>query len=562
MSLSKDFDVKSANFKLKKISIPLQLDSLNNGINNFENFIIYVDIASGTMKIYDRICDHNGGRLISKQNKIVCPLHNWQFSPITGEYVNIGKKKNPLYSGKIKKEFNLDIITNLRQINEQFNSNPEIKIRWINHACLIFQVENFKIATDPWLIGPAFSNGWWLKHKSPTDCFEQINSCNLLFISHNHPDHLHPETLSKIKKNINIITPNFKSNSTLKFLKDLGFNNVTTLNFDQKICKKNSELEISLLKSGDFREDSGILIQAGKFKFMATVDSNFIDFYRFPDKIDVLASSFASGASGFPLCFEDYTEKEKKIIIERNKKVIVFTNEKVIGLSKTKYFIPYAGFFTEDITRDRYIKENNLKNNINDYSKVCKKFDVQLLNVEEYDTYIFRGNTLLKKEKNNILKIKEKSNNWYIKKVKTLYKNTSKKEIEQYFKKSNFFYNLALQLDLTNDDFTKIKNSFLINFYKNKPAEIAVYNKKNKLNIDRDCNFKNIKVRCHEFLKVIRQGLPWEDLSIGFQCRINRKPNVYNSDFWYHFTNIYVNENVRGRSENCGGCIIINQRLF
>ena len=119
-----------------------------------------------------------------------------------------------------------------------------------------------------------------------------------------------------------------------------------------------------------------------------------------------------------------------------------------------------------------------------------------------------------------------------------------------------------MQLDLTNDDFTKIKNSFFINFYKNKPAEIAVYNKKNKLNIDRDCNFKNIKVRCHEFLKVIRQGLPWEDLSIGFQCRINRKPNVYNSDFWYHFTNIYVNENVRGRSQNCGGCTIINQRLF
>jgi CMP-N-acetylneuraminate monooxygenase len=562
MILPKDFDLKNVNFKLKKISIPLRLDTLNNGINNFENFIIYVDSLSGRMKIYDRICDHNGGRLISKQNKIVCPLHNWQFNPITGEYVNIGYKKKPLYSGKIKKKLNLDICTNLRQINEQFNTNPEIKIRWINHACLIFQVENFKIATDPWLIGPAFSNGWWLKHKSPIDSFEQINSCNLLFISHNHPDHLHPETLNKINKNINIITPNFKSNSTFNFLRDLGFNNITTLNFDKKICKKNSELEISLLKSGDFREDSGILVQAGKFKFMATVDSNFIDFYRFPEKIDILASSFAGGASGFPLCFEDYSEKEKKTILERNKKVTIFTNEKVIGLSKTRYFIPYASFFTEETTRDKYIKENNLKNNINDYSKVCKKLGVQLLNVEEYDTYIFKGNTLLKREKNNILKIKEKSNNWYIKKIKNLYKNTSKKEIKEYFKKSDFFYNLVLQLDLTNDDFTKTKNCFLINFYKNKPPEVTVYNKKNKLKVNRNCNFKNIKVRYHEFLRVIRQGLPWEDLSIGFQCRIKRKPNVYNSDFWYHFTNIYVNENVKGRSQNCAGCTIINQKIF
>jgi len=562
MILLEDFDIKNANFKFKKNSFCLQLDYLNNGINNFDNFIVSADFKTGTMKIYDRICDHNGGRLISRQNKIVCPLHNWQFDPITGEYINVGKKKTPLYSGKIKKKLNLNIYTNQREINEQFNSNPEIKIRWINHACLIFQVENFKIATDPWLIGPAFSNGWWLKHKSPADCFEEINSCNLLFISHNHPDHLHPETLSKIKKNINIITPNFKSNSTLNFLRDLGFKNITTLNFDKKISKKNSELEISLLKSGDFREDSGIFIQAGKFKFMATVDANFIDFYRFPDKIDVLASSFAGGASGFPLCFEDYVEKEKKIILERNKKVLVFTNEKIIGLSKTKYFIPYAGFFTEDATRDKYIKENNLKNNINDYSEICKKLNTQLLNVEKYDTYIFRGNTLLKKEKNNISKIIEKPNSWYIKKIKNFYKKTSKKEIENYFKKSNFFYNLVLKLDLTNDDFTKTINCFLINFYKEKSPEFLVYNKKDKLNINRDCNFKNIKVRYHELLKVIRQGLPWEDLSIGFQCRINRRPNVYNSDFWYHFTNIYVNKNVKGRSQNCAGCEIINQKLF
>jgi CMP-N-acetylneuraminate monooxygenase len=563
MILSEDFEIKSVNFKLKKNSILLRLDSLKNGINNLENFIINVDFESGKMKIYDRICDHNGGRLISRQNKIICPLHNWQFNAGTGEYVNINYKKKPLYSGKIKNKINLETFSYSREINEQFDSNLEIKIRWLNHACLIFQVENFKIATDPWLVGPAFSNGWWLKHKSPKDCLEQINSCDLLFISHNHPDHLHVETLNKVNKNINIITPNFKSNSTFKFLKELGFNNINTLNFDKKICKKNSELEISLLKSGDFRDDSGIFIQAGKFKFMATVDSNFIDFYRFPDKIDVLASSFAGGATGFPLCFDNYTQEEKKFILERNKKTVIFSNEKVIKLSKTKYFIPYAGFFTEDKKRDRYIKENNLKNNINDYLPVCKKFDTQLLNVEEYDTYFFSGNTLIKSEKNNILKIKEKSKNWYITQTKTLYKKININEIEEYFNKSHFFYDLVLQLDLVNDSFTKIKKSFLINFYKSEPAEVSLNNnKKNKSNINRNCNFKKIKIRYHEFIKVVKQGLPWEDLSIGFQCRIERNPNVYNSDFWYHFTNVYVSENVKGRSENCSGCAIINQKIF
>jgi len=39
-------------------------------------------------------------------------------------------------------------------------------------------------------------------------------------------------------------------------------------------------------------------------------------------------------------------------------------------------------------------------------------------------------------------------------------------------------------------------------------------------------------------------------------------PYSYHSPQSYIDTNIYVNENVRGRSQNCGGCTIINQRLF
>jgi hypothetical protein len=31
-----------------------------------------------------------------------------------------------------------------------------------------------------------------------------------------------------------------------------------------------------------------------------------------------------------------------------------------------------------------------------------------------------------------------------------------------------------------------------------------------------------------------------EDLSIGFQCRIDRDPDIYNVIFWDHFTNVYI----------------------
>ena len=46
------------------------------------------------------------------------------------------------------------------------NKNIDLKVRYINHAFLIIENKNFKFATDPWALGPAFNTGWWLKHKT------------------------------------------------------------------------------------------------------------------------------------------------------------------------------------------------------------------------------------------------------------------------------------------------------------------------------------------------------------------------------------------------------------
>ena len=56
--------------------------------------------------------------------------------------------------------------------------------------------------------------------------------------------------------------------------------------------------------------------------------------------------------------------------------------------------------------------------------------------------------------------------------------------------------------------------------------------------------YLKIKVRREEFLNVVSNRKPWEDLSIGFQCRIYRNPNIYNSKFWFYFTNVYISNNV------------------
>ena len=68
---------------------------LNSGDNFFENFIIFKD--ENDLKIYDRTCDHAGGKIISKNGKLICPIHMWKFNPSTGQYDN-GVKKELDYS--------------------------------------------------------------------------------------------------------------------------------------------------------------------------------------------------------------------------------------------------------------------------------------------------------------------------------------------------------------------------------------------------------------------------------------------------------------------------------
>ena len=57
---------------------------------------------------------------------------------------------------------------------------------------------------------------------------------------------------------------------------------------------------------------------------------------------------------------------------------------------------------------------------------------------------------------------------------------------------------------------------------------------------DNPVKYLLIKVRQDSFNWAIKNNMPFEDLSIGFQCRIDRVPDIYNVDFWHHFTNKYI----------------------
>jgi hypothetical protein len=84
-----------------------------------------------------------------------------------------------------------------------------MKIKFLGHSSLIIRTEATGILCDPWLSGRVFNNSWGL---SPPPQFApgDLRGVDYLWISHEHPDHLHFPSLASLPTD-------FKSRVTVLF---------------------------------------------------------------------------------------------------------------------------------------------------------------------------------------------------------------------------------------------------------------------------------------------------------------------------------------------------------
>ena len=103
-------------------------------------------------------------------------------------------------------------------------------------------------------------------------------------------------------------------------------------------------------------------------------------------------------------------------------------------------------------------------------------------------------------------------------------------------------------MSLTDDDFETSYLDFKVDFSK-EPIKFEIIDKISLNNSLKDKNyskkFLHLKCRKESFLNTIYNNCPWEDLLIGFQCKVLRYPNLYNLKFWFHFTNIYIGKKIQ-----------------
>lgn len=532
------------------------IDKLKVGFNSVKDHIIKVDENKTVLQVIDKVCDHAGGRLILKGENAVCPMHNWNLNLNTLKYNDSHVcKREAEY--KVIDNSKIELLNTINHLENPYllkEKNSNFTIRWLNHATVYIENNGIRFITDPWLFGPAFMTGWWLDEPSTVDSIELLKNSDFIYISHNHPDHLHPETLSLVPKDKKIIVGNFTTKSTEKCLRALGFTNIICLEFND-IYEIVPNFQFSLLKSGDFRDDSGIYFNINGNQILLTVDCNFLNSNVLPQNIDLLMTSFAGGASGFPLCFENYNIEEKHKVVQRNKMAIKLSVTNYLKATKPKYYIPYAGMFKEYAERDLSIRENNLKNSTKDYELICNNLKVKYIEPRK-DEIIEFNDKIVTKKKNKVTYLQKEDTFFYIQKYKEDYIYSSS-NLLSYLKKAEFYNNQILQIIPTNDSFDEIIDEVVFADFKNQVFKTI--HQDDIINSFEGFRVMKLFVRREIIACIIENKLPWEDFSIGFQMRVDRSPNEYESEFWYHFTNVYINSEHYRYSSFCGSCSVINQ---
>jgi hypothetical protein len=109
---------------------------------------------------------------------------------------------------------------------------------------------------------------------------------------------------------------------------------------------------------------------------------------------------------------------------------------------------------------------------------------------------------------------------------------------------SSFIDNLILAIIPTDDEFNPMLAGYLCVDFSGSSRRAWVESTEN-LNVVHtaqmlaggDKRVEVLRVRENSLRGALYRALPLEDLSIGFQVRMYRWPNVYNFKFWDHFTN-------------------------
>jgi len=490
------------------------------------------------------VCPHLGSEIADVGDCFECPNHGWRFDHFTGRCLTSpGQRMASIPVHLIDGRLLVDLPTDIKEKQSTPSHKPrrrmsvqDLSITLHAHACLEFKHHDFSLLTDPWLEGPAFL-GAWTQYPPPIVETASLHP-DAIWISHEHSDHFHEPTVAKFNRYIPIYTPDFPNRRIIHRLRQMGFKNAIAMPFGQTI-EIAGGIRLTCYEPGSLWNDAVVLIEIDGLRFLNLNDAGLNRrIARAVAPVDVIASSFSPGASGYPLTWTHLSDAQKSAINERSRQGILHMLTEAVEMYGAKTVLPFAGHFSLwHPSHEKYVRAMR-KNTVDDVVQAFKGKSARVIDLLPGEAWDVADDTITRtwKRRDRLYEpdrlIAYLRRNFDSDAFTAHHPHTeapTRSAIEQYFLSLNRTAEIAFCEDLS--------VTVRLMPQPSAPAtpDIGFEIAAGKLRIlPAPANSPNLLIEIPPGIlrRIITENLSWDEAHIGYWCRFSRQPDVFHAGFW------------------------------
>ena len=495
----------------------------------------------GDYRLLSSICPHLGSEILDIGNCFECPNHGWRFDRQTGRCLTSPGDRMSTIPVQVIDGRLIAKLQSRGAAPSRHDDQPRLAVRDLSialhaHACLELRHDGFSLLTDPWLVGPAFLGAW--THYPPPLVDVPSLRPDAIWISHEHSDHFHEPTLARFDRAIPIYVPDFPNRRIVERLRQMGFSRVTPMPFGESI-EIGRGFRLTCYEPGSLWNDAVVLIEVDGLRLLNLNDAGLNRrIAGLVAPVDVIASSFSPGASGYPLTWTHLDDRQKTSINERARQGILRMLKEAVAMYGSQYVLPYAGHFALwHPSHAKYVQAMR-KNTVDDVVRAFEGESARVIDLLPGEAWNVNEDRISRKWKRRERLYGPDRIAAYLR--RTFDRQTfeahhptesapTREQVEHYFLGLNrtaeiaFCEDLSVTVRVTDEQLNpagtdvglEIRGGALRVLHHPEPAANLL-----------------IEIPGAVLHRVITENLSWDEAHIGYWCRFSRQPDVFHAGFW------------------------------
>ena len=505
----------------------------------------------GGYKLLSAVCPHLGGSIENTGTEFRCPNHGWRFD-YGGNCKNAPLEQMSsvpvlVSDGHLYADLPVDDREHVANAHSKRGLVSHCTIELHSHACLEIAYKGHSLLTDPWLAGPAFL-GAWTQYPPPVVDVADLRP-DAIWISHEHPDHFHEPTLELFDRSLPIFVPDFPNRRMVRRLTGMGFDNIQPVLFGETY-EITDGLRLTCFETASLWNDSITLFELDGFRILNLNDAGLNRrISRLIGPVDVVASSFAGGASGYPFTWRHLSQQQKMEISERRSDGMLRMLKEAMQLYGGDFLLPYAGHFALWHPSHREFQRQIKSNTVRDVVVALEGTNVSVIDIlpgEKWDVSTgtiqrsYQNRELVFDRSHQMKNLERQFDPEVFAQFHPVKPHPERDDIEAYLLRMNDIPDILFCEDLT------VLLKSLAENGRGQPTSVSFQVEQGELRILGDdpdrAHHLTMEVPGGILKRIITDDLSWDEAHIGHWCRFTRSPDVFHSNFWRLLQAPYYNK--------------------